>query len=495
VLRKSEAERSTVVNNFFDAHGRRFDVEPAVFDGLGGSQLFYFRAPQKLVSVKQLFNQIIFPTVALTEGVDYIVDVKTNALIFVKNPFDNPGFLRRQVVVGGQQDEEIVLWGFNADFDYEYIFNQFAYALNIRLKSGQNFKDFLNALITSFLNGGASSKDIDVVLSVLCGIPVVASPRETIEVIEYDNYGLFIATDQRVYRFRGTAEPIVAPGQTVFAGDQLVDGFRVDELFVGSSQLGAQPTAELCCPAPNIKLLTGTAANLITENDARLILDPNRPDCRPGEILNSLALDNNFLAACFYGDLVFENKELPLRVNSTHPSGYTFVSFPVRGIPADVDNFFAEIHARGVEAAQNSAAEPCPPGVKKYTLAHYLDTRANPLSEPDASHLPATINPLRFIVENALRNNLFVVKINTAALGQNRLGLYNIRQVRRLLPPGTAMLLIVNLTPRKNNISGDDDLHEQLGFFVGAEPASDTIDESLIQDRGATARLLSGTCQ
>jgi hypothetical protein len=493
VLRKSNT--GTIVNNFFDSHGRRFDVEARNFDGLGGSTLFYFQAPQKLVSVKQLFNQIIAPTVAYTEGVDYIVDTKTNALIFVKNPFDNPGILRRQVSVGGVTDEELVLWGFNADFDYEYIFNQFAYALNLRLKSGQNFKDFLNALITSFLNGGASAKDVDIVLSVLCGIPVVGSPRETVAAVEYDNHGLFVATDQHVYRFRATADPVVVPGQVVFAGDQLVDGFKIDELFVGSSQLGATDDPALCCPAPNTELWASKTASLITENDTALILDPNQPLCRLPNVLPSLALDSGFLAACFYGDLVFENKELPVTVDAAHPSGYTFVSFPVRGLPADVENFFEEIHLRGVTAAQQNTGEPCPPGVKKYTLAHYLDRRANPISEPDASHLPTTINPLKFIVENVLRNNLFIVKINASALGQNRLGLYNIRQVRRLIPPGTAMLLVFNLAPRTDTIFAEDDIHEQLRLFVGAEPAADVIDETLVQDRGATARLLSGTCQ
>jgi hypothetical protein len=490
VLRKSNL--GTIVNNFFDESGRRFDVEPLNFDGLGGSTLFYFQAPPDLVSVKQLFNQIIAPTTVFSEGVDYIVDTKINALILTKNPFENPAFLRRQVVTGGVADEEIVLWGFNADFDYEYIFNQFAYALNLRLKSGQNFKDFLNALINSFLNGGAAARDIDTVLSVLCGIPVVAGARETVEVVDHDNHGLFVATDQRVYRFRATAEPVVVPGQVVFAGDQLVDGFKVDELFVSSPSTPGDDT--LCCPAPNVELWASAATSLVTENDAALILNPNQPVCRQPGVLQSLALDSGFLAACFYGDLVFENRPLPVHVDAAHPSGYTFVSFPVRGLPADVDNFFNEIHARGVEAAQQENP-PCPPGTKKYTLAHYLDKRTNRISEPTAAHLPAAINPLKFIVENVLRNNLFIVKINTNALGQNRLGLYNIRQVRRLIPPGTAMLLVFNLAPRTDIISAEDDIHEQLRTFVGAEPAADVIDENFVQDSGATARLLSGTCQ
>jgi hypothetical protein len=234
--------------------------------------------------------------------------------------------------------------------------------------------------------------------------------------------------------------------------------------------------------------------DLLTEADDELLLDAGAENCKPRKALAALALDSGFLAACFYGDLIFENKDTPLVV-TTDDEGYTKVSFKVAGMPQDVKQFFDEIHARGVTAAKEDVGN-CPPDKpRRYTLAHFLDKRKNPISEPEVQHLPAVINPLRFIVENTLRNNVFVVKLTVSALGRNRLGLYNIRHLRNLLPPGVAMLLVFELTAPLNTIDGDDRISENTQFFVGAEPAEDTVDETFINDLGVTVRTLSGTCQ
>lgn len=560
VLRKSELSSTRVINNFFDATPDRFDLTQSLFDGVLNTDLFYFTAPKNLSNLGQIFNKIIYPTVALIENVDYIIDAKSQAIVFVDNPFDNPGFLRKPVTSGSDTDEEIVLWGFNGGFDYENVFNQFAYALGLRLKSSQGYKDLMNAVFDGLLAGGATCADLDLAFSAICGIPLTIEDRETIEVVDYDTHGVLIVSDKHAYRFGDRATPIVEVGQQVRAGTQLVRGFEIDEFFVGNTYdplvRNADPT---CCPAPNNVLATNNYADLLTEGGVDLLLDPNAPVCNPKKALTALALDRGFLSACFYGDLVFENKEVPLVVDTTRPDGFTYVSFKIAGLPQDVEHFFEEIHARGRQAAMH--ATPCETGVlnirgtavnwppaanptqndtwivgvmvppnapentepghvitwrgvqwknlgpasdvfkhseqkqQRYTLAHFLDKRKNRISEPDATHLPATINPLRFMVENVLRNNVFVVKLTLAALGRNRLGLYNIRHLRPLLPPGTAMLLMFDLEVPPNTINGNNSIHEETHFFIGAEPAADVIDASLIRDAGVTVRSLSGSCQ
>lgn len=67
-------------------------------------------------------------------------------------------------------------------------------------------------------------------------------------------------------------------------------------------------------------------------------------------------------------------------------------------------------------------------------LAHLLDRRPNGPGEPLA-HLPATINPLEFLIANVLRNNAYLVRIKASSLRRRKLGLYNMRHLRRLLPP------------------------------------------------------------
>jgi hypothetical protein len=251
---------------------------------------------------------------------------------------------------------------------------------------------------------------------------------------------------------------------------------------------------------------------------------------------------------------VFENKVVPLIVDTNHPSGYTFVKFDLGGFPADVERFFDELHMRGVDAAE-TVKEACfyspieyasleafpsrivngkkvpygmtgrvyravdtgwlyrwapsidaapgtyeqivrvPPDRKLGTLAHMLDKRRQPDSEPSERHLPATINPLRFLIENVLRNNVFIVRIDVPALGQNRLGLYNVRHLRQVIPPQTAMIVIFELAAKTDKINAEKQVAEEVDSFKGIEPQTDTIDENYVKDNGALLTTLSGTCQ
>jgi hypothetical protein len=136
VLRKSQ-------RNAIQTNVARFDRTADVFDGnllfdTAAAQPFYaFPKPDNLIGVGQMFNKLIYPSVALADNVDYILDPERNAVVFAADPFENPGFLRKPIYDNKTLvDEEIVLWGFKADYDYKYIFNQFGYALGMKLKLG-----------------------------------------------------------------------------------------------------------------------------------------------------------------------------------------------------------------------------------------------------------------------------------------------------------------------------------------------------------------------
>lgn len=542
VLRKSQLNTALTNAVRFDQNANRFDGQ-LVFDGAAQTELYAFPLPDRLVGVGQIFNKIIYPSIALREDVDFTIDIDRGAIVFVTNPFDNDGFARRAVQSDGVQDEEITLWGFQGQFDYEWVFNQFAYALGIRLQTSDGYKQFINTILSGLIDGGASAKNLDLAFSALCGIPLVADPVETVEVVEYDASSLLIVTDKNVYKFNEQATPLVAVGDQVVGGTQLVRGFEINEFFIGNSYVDVDD--RVTRPDVSRFLATNTYDTVTTENNADILLDLSSgcpPAYRP---LSALALDGGFVSSCFYGDLVFENKELPLFVDAAHPSGYTMLRFPVGGFPADVDKFFDEIHARGIASAQQGeipcfsnpvvyatfAALPAAglsgrvyrtqddsryyewvpgfsgatgqyveitrlPVVKKMgTLAHLLDRRNNPDGEPTAVHLPKTINPLRFLVENVLRNNVFVVRIDVTALGQSRLGLYNVRHLRQILPPHTAMIVVFELTAKSDRINAETAIREAVGVFTGIDPVADTIDDSFIVDQGAVLTKLSGTCQ
>lgn len=557
VLRKSQ--RNSVVTNVarFDRTRAAFDAG-LVFDSAEWQPFYAFPRPAKMVSAAQIVNKLIFPTLALSENVDYVFDEERNAIVFVTDPFNSPYTIKKGIYDSSNLiDEEIVLWAFNGAYDYDYVFTQFSYALGMRLKTSQNHKDLMNAVFSGLVNGGTAVADLDLAFSAVCGVPVALESDEVVEVAVRDAHGTLIATDKHVYRFAEDATPVVSVGDTLRAGARLVDAVEIVELTSG--QIPARVSA--------------------------------------------LSLDSGYLAACFYGDLLFENKEVPLEVNNNHPSGYTYVKFGLGGFPADVERFFDELHARGVAAAtaqrdpcfDNPIAKPTrdelpypgraqhiyqvadthkfyrwrattpavpetgsyvemtereicgpnwetfpalnafpirgntfirylaantgklykwvvsvpaqpetgvyeevfapPPRNKVGTLAHLLDKRAQPTSEPTAEYLPLTINPLKFIVANILRNNVFLVHIKGAALGQNRLGLYNIRHLRQLLPPHAAMIVIYEIGGVRDRLDGAENLAENVTSFTGMEPQTDVVSDEYLRDVGAALRTLSGTCQ
>ena len=538
VLRKSELNAAAVNATLFDAPENQFDGELA-FDGLNQTELFSFPAPAQLVRIEKIFNKITYPTVALSSEIEFVIDTQRKAVVFIENPFDNPGFLKRTVTIDGKDDEEIVVWCFSGKFDYEWVFNQFAYALGIYLRSSENYKQLMNAVFDSLVKGGLTAKNLDLAVSAVCGIPVVVEPQEIVEVVEYDSAGVLIVTDKNVYKYNAAVVPVVKPDDVVLGGTQLVRGFEVNEFFVGNSYMAND--AAVVRPDVTKYLSTNSYDKIATEVLEDEIVLNRSTICPPRrQELAALALDNSFLSTCFFGDLVFENKDFPLFVNTAHPSGYTYVHFPIDGYPADVQRFFDEVHARGIGLAELDAI-PCfkdaiehptisdfPPrgrfgaiyyaaDTQKYyewttaetyaeivrlpvvkklgTLAHMLDKRKNPSSEPAAANLPKTINPMRFLIENVLRNNVFVVRIAVSALGSNRLGLYNIRHLRQVLPPHTAMIVLFELTTKPDKITAEDYIAEAQTNFIGIEPQLDTIDDTFVVDRGATLKQLSGTCQ
>lgn len=495
VLKKSQRNQTQNAQALFDDTRAVFD-ESLTFDTPEQTNLVYFSAPKNFADVGQLFNQITFPTAALVRNVDFAISAQRNALIFLADPFENPAFIKRATVTDGKPDEEITLWGFFGKFDYDYVFNQFAYAIGVKLQTSQGYKDLVNAIISGLIAGGLTAARLDDALSAICGVPISSAVAETVEAVTYDNAGLLILTDKTVYRLPTNAKPRVKEGQHLLSGTQLVHGIDVLEFFVGNSYLpvSAQEDTIVCFPpVPNV--VTDFDWSLITdESGASLAINTIDDVCATErKKLAALAIGPEFLSACFYSELVFENKDAPLDVDTTHPSGYTYATFHVGGFPDDVKAFFDELHRRGIYAHENK--DSCQGGRRVGTLAHILDKRKNALTEPTEENLPKTINPLKFIIENVLRNNVFIVRISTEALGQNRLGLYNIRHIRPLIPPQTAMIVVFELAAKKDTIKAPNLVRDRISTFTGANPLQDAVPQTLVTDNLVSVRRVSGTCQ
>lgn len=596
--------------NRYATNVNRFDNVTAVFDdGLLSFNTkrdideYAFPIPSNLVSINQILDSAASPRHAWLRNIDFVVDRERGALVFAQNPFESAA--EKQSVDG---DVCMYLWGVSADYDDNYVAAQFGYAAGITLPASAGYKKLTSAVFESLVNGGASAKSLDDAMAAICDIPLVRNQEEVVEHVFVDGHGLCVVTDKEVYRYSDKNVPIAGIGQRVFGGQALVDGLVITELTPANRFEPDTETRPLC-RAIDTYLATQDYEFFETQDDELIALSSGTSRFVRQRELRALAIGSGFLTHCFYGDLVFENKEVPLTVDENHPSGYTYASFELNGHPADVTKFFDEIHQRGIEMRRPCEVDCCigpamrpvdlapqailagtadyyliklwkslppsdiaptrwlhapyscddadgcyvsgratsgaiielesaydvnkkttvavgraaladvcgyfkidlrdalpygayilkfnqtfPPGVPM-TLAHMLDSRKYAETEPTAQHLPQTINPLQFLISNVLRNNVFVARIKVSGLGQNHLGLYNIKHLRQLIPPQTALITVFEFNPADEKIDSQSRVAEAITKFKGAEPIEDALDSENVVDLGARLFVVSGTCQ
>ena len=419
-----------------------------------------FPRPADLVGIPLIMNRFTDPTMIQNDGIDYVL--QDNAIIFRHNPFDDMRIAKRPVYKDGVTvDTEALVWVFRGQFDWDIVYQQFAYVIGLRLRSSVGYRDLMNAIFDAMV-GGTTYNDILLAFSAMTGVPVVREERETVVDITFDNQNLIIITDLHVYKYGLTATATVAIGDVLRRGQTMTDALQIHELNCGVVPAG----------------------------------------------LDSLAIGEGFLSTCFYSDLVFENKNVPLVVDTRDPSGYTKLTWGLGGFPLDVAQFFDELHNRGVAEASrpideceelkktirypvNNCDEEETIG-RRGTLAHFLDLRTVQVGEPTASQLPKTINPLKFLVENILRNNACIIRIKAASAGTDAVGLHNVRLLRKIIPPQIAAILMIDLTAAKDSATVDM-LNEQVSTFTGMQPLHDSVVD-MVTDRRLTVRVVNGTC-
>lgn len=420
-----------------------------------------FPKPENLVDADLIVNRFTDPTLMLNKGMDWMMD--DTAVIFNINPFDDARVAKRPVYQDGViVDEEALLWIFRGKFDFQTAYKQFGYVIGLRMQSDKGYRDLMNAVWDGMV-GGSRRRDILNAFSAMTGVPLVRESSETVQEITTDSSSRLIITNSNVYKFDPLAVPIVTVGDVVRRFQPLTDTLQIYQFNRGQT------------PAD----------------------------------LQALALGEGFLSTCFYADLVFENKEVPLTVIEDDPTGFTRVEWPLGGFPLDVAQFFDELHARGVNEALRAIGEceeipkisypanDCDETdqfARRATMAHYLDRRAEQVGEPRAAHLPTTINPLQFLIKNILRNNAYLVRVKVSTIGVNCVGLYHTRLLQRVVPPHTAMFLLMELTTARDSVTVNL-INEQISTYTGMEPLVDVIPGNLVRDSRVTIRVVSGTCQ
>lgn len=352
-----------------------------------------FPLPDGLKHVNLISNRLFLPSVTLFEGTDFYLNTDLGFIQFRENPFLNPLFAITNIYENNELvDRSLSLWLRNADYDKQLLSKHHGSVFNVRQESSTAYKKLLTSLY-GCSNKGSSYSIITSVVSAVLDVPNVKNKVETVEEIVDDGLKLVIATDTNVYVYKSGATPVVSVGDSVYQHDFLTDSARISEF-----QAGAVPAG-----------------------------------------VYALALDNQFLSADYTGSLSFINADVPLIVETV--AAKTKVSFELGGWEADVSKFWNEVHSRGLENGQ--------------TLANLLDERENPSTEPLAGALPATINPLEFLIQNVLRNNAFLLFLRLSKRGEDFLPIKRLELLRKLLPPHTTLIILIQL----DEVAEDNDLN------------------------------------
>ena len=342
--------------------------------------------PNGLKSARLIFSRVTEASVVLTLNIDFWLD--DNYILLKENPFDNPLIDKREILHsdGSIKDVEITLWVYRGLYDKDAIYNQFGYALGLKLSSSEGYKSFINAIFDALV-GGTSKQAQQVAIAAATGIPIVIEASETVQDITNDSRYLNIITDQHVYQYPLGAAAIVSEGDTVQAGDSLTDLLQTFELGRGTE---------------------------ISPTD-----------------ISAITIQSGMLSGDYWQGITFENKTTDLIVQED-VDGYTKVSWELGGFDLDIARFWDTVHAAGI-AVNN-------------TLAMLLDVRDNPSDQPTAASLPTDINPLQFLADNLLRNNAYVIKLKTGFSLPDALEFIPEAQLRQIQPPHTTFILLLTLT-------------------------------------------------
>jgi hypothetical protein len=390
-----------------------------------------------------ILNRINDASLTLVSGIDYQLAVSpfdgSRTLVFRDNPFNNP-LVSVQNVMNGKLivDQEAVLWLYGSEFDYSDIYQQFGYAVTGPVPvSSESYRRFVNAIYDGIIQGGTARNVADL-FAAAADVPLARTDGEVVETIFSDENYQWVITHQNAYKLALAATPVVAVGDVLTFNQPICDAVQFFEFNTGT----------------------------IPDN------------------IQALAVGPGLLGAGYQQDLVFSNENTPLIV-TTDPMGFTKVSFSLGGLTEDVTLFWDTVHANGLAAGQ--------------TLADLLDQR--PLdartTQPTALALPATINPLGFLLANLLRDNAFLAVVVTSSFGPNAVGLTRASiALRQILPPQTLCIVLATLEGNDPPVilDGPGDTmapgYEESWASFNGNPTSDTVDPTdYVMESGRTRQM------
>ena len=407
--------------------------------------------PDTLRRSRQMFNRITDPSLTYIEGMDYQIDNTAGMVYFRENPLSTGLLPTRDIIdpdTGEVSDVEVGIWLYRADFDLEYIWTQFGYVIGAQLPTSQYYKDFVNARWDTTVAAPAL-KSLEETMGAITGVPF-AKVEETVEVIIETADKKQVVTDKNVYTFPSTAEIVVSVGDELIPGQTMSDVFSIIELGSGI------PSAE---------------------------------------ILPSVALGTSFLKGGYTSELVFENKSVTIDYLGIDEDNKAIITFEVSGLEDDVELFWATVYEEGREAGK--------------ALSEWFDTRTDPVGPPLPNDLPKTINPMEFVLDQIMGNNIFIIKLRPDKFAEGAIGLGYMERLRHILPPQTTYIVYIEITadseyieptsPGTETTPGAEELFEG---YQGPDPLEDSVtvygdadsSEGWVRELALIIREVGGQC-
>lgn len=428
-LKESDRSNNQGTVARFDRNPFTFNDGKLVFDSQTVATLPSWLAPEGVTGIAVISNRITEASMTLFAGIDFVV--QDGLIVFREDPFLDSRCLPEAVwEANALVDRTLQLWCLGVERQDTLMHDLFGYVLE-QPGSGEAYNQLVNAVLDA-LAVGTTAGAIKQVWSAATGIPT-AKDDETVEDIYTTDDARFLVTDKNVYRFALDVTLRHAVGDTIAKYDDLTTALRVFDL-----NRGQVPT--------------------------------------PDEVY-ALSLGGGCLRFPAMGPLTFVNAATALQVTED-ADGFTRLDWDLGGWPADVDYFFDDMHAAGVAAGE--------------TLANLLDQRPSTSrdTQPTAGALPATINPFAFLCGQVLRNNAFIVTIKTAAM-RGGVGLSAAKLLRRVIPPQTAVFLIITLSRTEPPITMNDE--DATSTFFRVSPYTET-ESVTITETPPRMRRVSGYC-
>lgn len=341
-----------------------------------------------------IVNRLVEPSVSLQLGIDWFF-VDGGKVVFTENPFNNELIPRRQIPVDGGFDEEIVLWMFDVDRDKATVYQQYGFIFTPKTKSSKEYKELISACMNIF-PGGPSLLNIDSFISASCGHPVIKEVSEVVESIQTFMDKTIVATDKGAYVVLG--------------------GVR-DSVFVGATLKAGSPLSA-----------------------ASIVFDSSNKNSWWREI-EAISLSGGFIPRDMKGNLFFVNAIKPVTYKGETTDGGNasgLAEFEVGGLPKDVEKFWAMVRARSIESEKFLG-----PIIWRNAGATSVGIADDNKPLPDYKQ-KVFINPLQFIVENVMGNNLICAKIDYSKITSN-LFFRAVHLIRKAIPAHTAIIVFLDI--------------------------------------------------